>query len=258
MSGSIAVTIEGSIATLVIDNPGQRNALTPEMLRDIATQLGRLGDADAVRVAVLQGRGAAFSSGYALDKFPTGDDLGETDDIDVACEAIERSRLVVIALIQGPCVGAALEVAASCDFRFAEANAGLGITPVKFGLVYKWRGIERIYRLVGPSHARELFFTGQLISAERAERIGLVNEVCADGPAVERRTYEFAEQLGGLAPIALAGNKWIFCELERLTTPTKEVRSALHRMRCIAIDSKDAIEARKAFAEKRAPKFTGS
>lgn len=256
MAGTIDLTLDAGVATLTINNPDQRNALTPAMLQSIAAHLGALQGDTSIRATVLRGQGPAFSSGYAIDQIPKGADLAEIDDIDVACRAIESSRLIVMALIQGPCVGAALEVASSCDFRFAERNSKLGITPVKLGLVYKWRGINRLYRLVGASHARELFLTGQLISGERAAEIGLVNGVY-DDDAVEAGTYDYAAQFAVLAPKALAGNKRIFYELEQLTRVPEEIARELHELRCEVIDSRDAAEARQAFAEKRTPRFTG-
>jgi enoyl-CoA hydratase/carnithine racemase len=257
MSGTIETAVAGHVATVVFDNPGQRNALTPEMLAALGRELEGLAGRDAVRVVVLRGAGDVFSSGYAIDRIPAGADLPERDEIDAACEVIERSPLVVIAMVRAYAVGAALDVASACDFRFAEQGARLGITPVKLGLVYGWRGTSRILRLVGRDAARRLFLSGDLVTAADARTMGLLSDVFPDGEALERETYRFAERIGTRAPLALAGTKRVLHALEHVAALPPDVTAELLGLRRAALDSRDVGEARAAFADKREPRFTG-
>jgi enoyl-CoA hydratase/carnithine racemase len=227
------------------------------MLGALSRALEDLASTEQVRVAVLRGEGEVFSSGYAIDRIPPGAELPERDEIDAVCEAIERCPLVVIAMIRAYAVGAALDIASACDFRFAEQAARLGITPVKLGLVYGWRGMNRIRRLVGRDGARRLFLTGDLVEAAEARAMGLLSGVFPDGETLERETYRFAERLGNRAPLALAGAKRVFHELDRLVALPPDVAAELHALRRAALDSRDVGEARAAFAEKREPRFTG-
>jgi enoyl-CoA hydratase/carnithine racemase len=210
-----------------------------------------------VRVVVLRGGGEVFSSGYALDRFPEPDELVLQDEIEELCQAIERSPLVVIALLQGIAVGAGLDVAASCDFRFAERTCRLGITPAKLGIVYTSQGSARIHRLVGPDRARLLFFTGDLVQAEEASRFGLVTGAYDSPQEAEREAYALATRIGGRAPLSVSGSKQIMAAIESSGgLPIAQV-AQLHELRRAALRSRDCAEARAAFAEKRPPVFTG-
>jgi enoyl-CoA hydratase/carnithine racemase len=256
MSGRVTAAVTAGVATIVLDNPGQRNALTPEMLAGLRQQIEELSRRSDARVAVLRGAGEVFSSGYAIDRIPAGADLMEPDEIDAVCDVIETSPLIVIAMVRAYAVGAALDVASACDFRFAEAGARFGITPAKLGLVYGWRGTYRIRRLAGLDGTRRLFLTGDFVLAAEARVMGLVTEVFPDPESLERETYRFAGRVGKGAPLALAGAKRVLRELDRVTL-APETAAQLLRLRREALDSRDVREARAAFQEKREPRFSG-
>jgi enoyl-CoA hydratase/carnithine racemase len=254
----VTCTVEEHVGTLTFTNPRQHGALTPELLRELRRQLRVLeAKRPQVRVVVLRGGGDIFSSGYALDRFPEPDELGLQDEIEELCQAIERSPLPVIALLRGLAVGAALDVAASCDFRFAERTCRLGITPAKLGIVYTVQGSARIHRLVGPDWARRLFFTGDLVQAEEASRFGLVTAALDSPEDAEREAYALATRIAGRAPLSVAGSKRIMASIESSRgLPFAQV-AELHELRRAALRSPDCAEARAAFAEKRNPVFTG-
>ncbi len=252
----VTCTVEEHVATLTFTNPRQHGALTPELLRDLRRELqGLEAKRPQTRVVVLRG-GEVFSSGYALDRFPEPDELALQDEIEELCQAIERSPLVVIALLRGIAVGAALDVAASCDFRFAERTCRLGITPAKLGIVYTVQGTSRIHRLVGPDWTRRLFFTGDLVQAEAASRFGLVTEALDSPEEAEREAYALATRIAGRAPLSVAGSKRIIGSIESSRgLPIAQV-AELHELRRAELRSPDCAEARAAFAEKRPPAFT--
>ncbi|MPZ83532.1 MAG: enoyl-CoA hydratase/isomerase family protein [Actinophytocola sp.] len=256
---SVTSTVDEAVGTLTFANPAQRGALTPEMLVALRAQIVSLErDYPRVRVVVIRGAGDVFSSGYAIDRIPAPHELPVKDEIEELCEAIENSPLVMIALLRGPVVGAALDIASACDFRFAERTCRLGITPARLGLVYTVFGTARIRRLVGPDWARMLFYTGDLLPADLAATIGLVTKVHDDPGELDRETYQIAHRIASRAPLAVSGSKQIFRALESAgDLPPEQVRR-LHALRCHALGSEDAREARLAFTQKRAPRFTGT
>jgi enoyl-CoA hydratase/carnithine racemase len=259
-SGTVHMLTEGHVATLSFANPAQRGALTPEMLAALRDRVRLLAEQwPQVRVVILRGAGDTFSSGYAIDRLPSGEALAVKDEIEELAESIEASPLVFVALLRGHAIGAGLDIASACDFRFAERGCRLGITPAKLGIVYTWRAAVRIQRLVGRDAARWLFLTGDLIAAPEARSIGLVTRVFDDPADLERETRDFADVIAARAPLSVSGSKRIFYELERagLDTLDPAVARELHDLRVTALASPDVAEARQAFAEKRAPRFTG-
>ena len=165
--------------------------------------------------------------------------------------------MVVIAMLMGHTIGAGLDLACSCDFRFADRSCKMGITPAKLGLVYTWRGTWRIERLVGRDTARLLFLTGDLVDVDFAEAKGLVTRAYDDAATLHTETYKFAEHIATRAPLSLAGTKRIFRELDRARDVAASIEVELHELRKIAMASEDVAEALAAFAERRKPNFTG-
>jgi enoyl-CoA hydratase/carnithine racemase len=251
----VEMSIEGVVATLTFSNPEQKGALTPEMLISLREQLANAFLLDC-RVVVLRGAGETFSSGYAIDHIPRPEELAIKDEIEETCEAFEASPIVVIAMLRGYAIGAALDLACSCDFRFAERSCVLGMPPAKLGLIYGWRGTRRIERLVGRDAVRYLLFTGDLMNAADAEEKGLVTRAYEDAATLQLETYKFAERLASRAPLSLAGAKRVFRELDRAQDLPVRVEAELHELRRKALASDDAAEALAAFGERRKPNFT--
>ncbi len=254
--GHIGLASDGAVTTLEIRNPEQRNALTPDMLVGIAERLVELEREGSVRAVVLRGAGGAFSSGYAIDRIGGGGELPYPDEIDLACKAIERSPLIVTAVLERFAVGAALEIACACDFRIAEAGTRIGITPAKLGLVYSWTGMARIARVVGMAATRELFLTARLLDGREAAQLGLVTAV-HDAEALEAAVSAHSERLAQLAPLSLAGSKRVLYELAQAVQLPETLARELHGLRATAMDSADAAEARVAFKQKRPASFVG-
>ena len=255
---SVTATVDEHVGTLSFANPAQRGALTPEMLRELKNHLVALGEQHPnLRVVVLRGTGENFSSGYAIDRIPDPDGLASRDEIEELCGAIEDSSLVVIAMLRGLVIGAALDIASACDFRLAERSCKLGITPAKLGLVYTLPGTARIHRLVGPDETRMLFYTADLVDADQAATIGLLTRVYEDPAELEHQTYELAARIAARAPLSVMGSKRIISAIEGAAAVTLRRAKELHELRRRALRSSDAAEARGAFAEKRTPLFSG-
>ncbi len=211
----VATVVKGGVATIEFSNPPKRGALTPEMLVHLRRSVVELPQSDGVRVIVLRGSQETFSSGYAIDRIPAADELKLRDEIEELCDAIESSPLAVIALLRGTVIGAALDVAAACDIRYAARDCRLAMTPAKLGLVYSATGTARIHRLVGPDWCRMLFFTSEPISAELARTIGLVTDVFDSPKELESATYTLAAAIAKHSSIAVGGAKQICRVLEK-------------------------------------------
>ncbi|MEV0127607.1 enoyl-CoA hydratase/isomerase family protein [Dactylosporangium sp. NPDC050688] len=175
--GEIRVDVDGAVATLLIDNPGKRNALTAAMWTAVPKHLESLAADDAVKVLVVAGAGGTFSAGADLGDAATIAAAGE-DSVAVHAEiALAAFPKPTIARIDGFCVGGGCQLAVACDLRFAAEDSRFGITPAKLGIVYPRSTTRRLAALVGPARAKLLLFTGDLIDARTAERIGLVDTV---------------------------------------------------------------------------------
>ena len=257
MTAAIGLERRDHVATLTIDNQTQRNALTPGMLDELDEHLRMLAADGGTRVAVLQGAGGAFSSGYAIDRFPEPEDLPLEDGIEVLCKRIEEVPFVVVARIEGLCVGAALDVACACDVRYATADARLGITPAKLGLVYSLSGMRRVQRVAGRDAARRLLFSAELVRADSHIGSRLATEVVADAAALDEAVGAFASAVAANAPLSLSGTKQALALLDGPLGVDADEALAHHRRRQAAMASDDCAEARAAFAERRPARFTG-
>lgn len=257
------VTVEdrGLVRVVTIDQPRKRNALDYGSLRQIEEACAAVVR-DGVRCLVFRGAGdKAFCSGFDIEAIPTGPQEGDRPDLAVerTMEAVEGVPCPTIAFLNGSAFGAGGELAVSCDLRVAREGITLGMPPAKLGVVYPIGGLRRFLSLLGPSRAKELFFTGRPVEAERALQIGLVDRLLPAADA-ERAALELAEEIARNAPLAVQGMKRILRLLEaaheRAFTPAE--REEVDRTRRVAFESQDTAEGRLAFLEKRAPSFRGA
>ncbi|WP_218063482.1 enoyl-CoA hydratase/isomerase family protein [Arthrobacter wenxiniae] len=181
-TGTLRVEQAGPVATLVMDNPSMRNALTAGMWPQFAELLPRLEDDDSVKVLVVRGAGTHFSAGAdiaSVQQILHDPATGQRDggDITVAESALARFRKPTVAAIDGYCVGGGWQIAGACDIRLASENAVFGITPAKIGIVYPLSGIRKLVELAGPAAAKYLLFSGDMVNAVEARRLGLAMKV---------------------------------------------------------------------------------
>jgi len=250
---ALRVEDHGPVRLLTMANPGRRNAVDGVLLARLREELERAGTSGA-RCLVLRGEGErAFSAGYDIEKLGPGTTADA--QVEETMSALERCGPPVIAFVNGAAFGAGCELACACDLRVASEGAQLCVPPARLGIVYGARGIARVAGLVGPSRARQMFFTGAPVSAQVAMEWGLLDRVLPAGEAFAD-ALALARGIADNAPLAVQGMKRIFA---RLTRPalTEDEEAEFTKLSRQAFDSEDAKEGRAAFLEKRPPKFLG-
>ncbi|MFC3997990.1 enoyl-CoA hydratase/isomerase family protein [Nocardiopsis sediminis] len=239
----------GGVATVTIDNPGARNAMTADMYRAVPPLFAELAADPAVRVAVLTGAGDTFCSGAdigQLDRIGHG----ETDLPTLAEEAIAACPKPVIAAIRGYCYGGGCQLAAACDLRIAADDARFAITPAKLGVLYPVSALRRLVRLAGTAPVKHLVYTAAGIDAERALREGFYNEV-VPGAALAQRVADLAELIGSRSQLTVRASKDI---LDRIGGGALTPERIAH-WRAEMWAAGDLDEGLAAFEERRAPRF---
>jgi enoyl-CoA hydratase/carnithine racemase len=158
-------------------------------------------------------------------------------------------------MIRGYCIGGGVGLALCCDLRICSDNSKFGVPAAKLGLGYGFKGIKKLVDVVGPSFAKEIFFTARQFTAAEALQMGLVNRALPD-TEVEKYVKDYAETISGNAPLTVNSVKYIVGEVVKDESKRDLKRCDDLVAQCFA--SKDYIEGRKAFMEKRKPAFTGS
>ncbi len=257
--GSIRVEDRGFVRVLTVDNPVKRNAFDYGSLAELAGACARAAS-DRVRCLVLRGAGDAFSSGFDIDAMEGDGPGGDRPDLatERAMEAVEAVPCPTVAFVNGPAFGAGCELAVTCDLRIASERARMGMPPAKLGVVYAAAGIRRFLALVGPAHAREMFFTGRPVDAAKALSMGLVDRVAPPVDA-EAAVLALADEIAANAPIAVQGMKRILRLLESTHERglTDAERAEVSALRSRAFESADLREGRRAWSERRTPRFDG-
>jgi enoyl-CoA hydratase/carnithine racemase len=252
---------EGRVGYMIFNNPERHNAVSLDMWDAASRIMDDFARDDDVRVVVITGAGGkAFVSGADISKFESERANEEAQARYNAVVAKANDSLYdfpkpTIAMIRGYCIGGGLGLAVCCDMRIASDNSRFAIPAAKLGLGYGFPGIKRLSDLVGPSFAKEIFFTARQFDAVEAQTMGLVNRVLP-GDKLEAYVKDYAETIGGNAPLTVNAVKFIANETVREESKRDLTRCAAMVKQCF--DSKDFIEGRRAFMEKRKPAFTGA
>jgi enoyl-CoA hydratase/carnithine racemase len=250
-----------AVARIRIDNPGKRNALDHEILDGLAELVPSLDEGITTRCLVITGAGGMFSSGYDIGDIPDEVFAQEAERLvahpfSKAIEAVERFPFPTVAAINGHALGGGLELAMSCDLRLAARGVKLGMPPAKLGLIYSHTGLQKFLDAIGPARTRELFFTGRNVDADRAEQIGLVNEV-TEPDKVDEMAVALAAEVAGNAPLSLRGNKEIIGKLVGFRRLSDQEEQDVVELRLSSFRTNDFREGVRAFGEKRKPKWEG-
>jgi enoyl-CoA hydratase/carnithine racemase len=252
VSEFLELSAAGPVATLTINRPAKRNAMSYEMWSALPGLMARVAADDGIRVLVVRG-GEHFSAGADIAEFSTlrrgaegAAHYGEA--VHNGERAIVGLEKPTIAAISGFCVGGGCEIALACDIRVAAADARFGITPAKLGIVYNFTSTKQLVDVVGPAWAKQILFSADLIDAPTALRIGLVNEVVAD---LDTRVKELSEQIAARAQVSVRGAKKI---VDSITDGGHE-DDLVRALYAEAASSADYAEGVSAFLEKRPPRF---
>lgn len=258
MDDPLVVERRDPVALLTLNRPDKHNALSQNLLRRLRAAVEELGDAADVRAIVLRGGERAFSTGMDLEELAgrtgvadTRQALGVFSDTNAA---IERCPKPVIAAIAGFCLTGGLELALACDLRIAADNARFGITSARIGTVAGAGGTQRLPRLVGPAHAKDLLFSAEPIEAAEALRIGLVSQVVPLGQEVEvalTRARLYARR----APLSLAFAKTAVNV--GLSMPLEAALAFEMGLTAQLFTTEDRAEGLAAWRERREARFRG-
>jgi len=248
---------DDGVELLILRNPPV-NALSTSLLAELSTHVEAVGRAAGTRAVVLAGDGQYFSAGADLKEMATLD-LAQAPEVARTGQAlfarIAGLPVPVVASINGLALGGGLELALACDVRIAGESAKLGAPEVNYGLMPAYGGTQRLPRAVGLAKAKELIFTGSMIPAAEALRIGLVNKVVPAGQEL-RAARDLAHTIGQRAPKAVRAAKRAIVEgAERPLADGTALELDLFRTEVLR--SADLAEGIAAFAERRPPKFRG-
>jgi enoyl-CoA hydratase/carnithine racemase len=257
MSEEINITRRDGIARISLNRPSVKNAVTLAMWRELAEIFSRVAADRDLRAVILAGKGKDFSVGADISEFDKiRNDKQQSAEYEVAVDACSDAIAAlgkpVVAAISGYCLGGGCHLALACDFRFADRSAILGIPAAKLSIVYGIHSVQRLSALVGVANAKRILYTGDRYPAEQAISMGLVDEIHDD---VVLAAEQFVERLAANAPLSIAGAKFMLNGLA-MGAGALDVAAA-RRLIDAASDSEDFKEGRRAFAEKRAPRFRG-
>ena len=208
------------VAHLVLNRPERMNQMVPEFFPALRDSLRELHDSGSARVLVISSTGKHFCAGMALETFAGQGSMLDTSNPRARLSfqdslrrlmdcftALDEARFPVLCAIQGGCIGGAFDLAAACDIRYASADAFFSVQEINIGMAADLGVLQRLQGIMPSGLARELAFTGERLTAERALAVGLVNAVLPDADSLLAHVMQVAKKIAGKSPLAVAGSK---------------------------------------------------
>jgi enoyl-CoA hydratase len=220
MNDYFTLATHAGIAHLQLNRPERLNTMAPPFFPALRDAVRALHDAGEARVLVISSTGKHFCAGMALDVFGGDDALLVTNTARARLNfqdtlrklidcftALDEARFPVICAIQGGCIGGALDLATACDIRLCTADAFFTVQEIHIGMMADLGVLQRLMKIVPQGVAREMAYTGDRLSAERALAVGLVNAVLPDADALLAHAMQLAKNIAAKSPLAIAGSK---------------------------------------------------
>jgi len=264
MSDRVSIEVRDGIADVRLNRPDKMNALDAAMFRAIAEAGDQVAADPSVRVVVLSGEGRGFCAGLDIGAFLGGSTDGDASDLLGGREGDRIANLAqqvahtwiecpvpVIAAVHGVALGGGIQIALGADIRFVAPDAKLSVLEIRWGLLPDMTGLQTLPRLVGLDVAKELAFTGRMLSGTEAAELGLATHVADDPRAA---AFELATEIAGKNPAAIRGMKALLNASG--TRPLAESYREETRLMTQVMGSPNQVEAVTAYFEKRPPVFT--
>ena len=258
------------IGWVFMNRPKKLNAVGTDFFREIHDVMNDMDDDDDIRVIVLAGRGKCFTAGTDLfDLFSKVPGIAERGVMgrkrynlvkfilegQESISIFDKIRKPVIAAIHSYCIGAGVDIITACDIRLASEDSLFSVREARLGVVADVGTLQRLPRIVGEGHAKELIYTTKDIDAQRAKEIGLVNEIFDDVDSLYAGAEAMAKEIAEQSPLAVMSAKEVvnYCRNKSVADGLNYVAQRSANI----LPSEDIFEALKAFTEKRKPNFTG-
>lgn len=246
-----SLSIGGAIATIRLHRPAVHNRIEPADLVTLGEIIDRIGADEAVRAVILTASGRSFSSGFHIGELRPGEGTDESAFGRLA-DRLEALRQPTICALNGGVYGGSTDLALACDFRIGVTDMAMFMPAARLGLHYYPSGLGRYVSRLGLNAAKRLFLTAEKLEAEELLRIGFLTELVPP-EALQARAAALAATLAANAPLAVQGMKAALNGIARGETDDEAVAATIRRVR----ESDDLQEGKAAWAEKRAPVFTG-
>lgn len=257
---SVSARLQDGIAWMTLDNPARLNAISMAMWQQALQIMADVAADPSVRVLVISGAGGkAFASGADISEFKDQREQAEAVAHYQALTqqgygTLQAMAMPTIAMVRGYCLGGGTAAAVCCDIRICNEAARFGIPAARLGLGYGLQRAQGLVDLIGPAHAKEMFFTGRQFDAQEALHMGLVNRVVAD-EQIEAVVTQMARDIADNAPLTVRSAKLVVDQA--LKNDGQRDVAAADRAVAACFASDDYKEGRAAFMEKRKPRFSG-